>query len=138
MKTAVRVALAVATVLVLWLVPLIWAGSSGEIVTLTTTDAKGAPRQTRLWIVERGGSCWLRAGSERAAWLARIRANPRIQIERGGTTTAYRGTLVPEATAEINTLMAEKYGVADRVVGLLLPDSRGHSMAVRLDPDSPQ
>ena len=42
MKTAVCVALAVATVLVLWLGPLIWAGSSGEIVTLTTTDAKGA------------------------------------------------------------------------------------------------
>jgi hypothetical protein len=82
MKNAVRVALAVATVLVLWLVPLIWAGSSGEIVTLTTTDAKGAARQTRLWIVERGGASWLRAGSERAAWLARIRANPRIQIER--------------------------------------------------------
>jgi hypothetical protein len=136
MKTTVRIAIGIAVVLALWLAPLVWASRSGEVVMVTTTDASGATWQTPVWIVDRDGFAWLRAGSDQAAWLARIRAHPRIEIERAGTTTAYRATLVPEATAEIDALMAEKYGLADRVVGLLLPGSRGRSMAVRLDPDS--
>ena len=137
MKTAARIAIIIAGVLALWLAALTWASRSGEVVILTTTDANGASQTTPLWIVDSGGFSWLRAGSDKAAWLARIRAHPRIEIERAGTTTAYRGTPVPEATAEIDAQMAEKYGVVDRLVGLLLPGSRGSSMAVRLDPDSP-
>jgi hypothetical protein len=138
MKATVRIALVIAGLLTLWLGPLIWASRSGEVVILTTTDASGATEKTPLWIVDHGGFSWLRAGSDRAAWLARIRSYPRIEIERAGKTTAYRGTLVPEATGDINAQMIEKYGLADRVVGLLLPGSRRKSLAVRLDSDSPQ
>jgi len=132
-----RAAIALAVLVALWLGGAMFASNSGEVVVLTTTDAAGAPHKTPLWVVDHGGSSWLRAGSDQTAWLARIRANPRIQVERAGATTAYTGTLVPEATAEINAQMAEKYGFADRLVGVLLPGTRGHSMAVRLDPETP-
>jgi Pyridoxamine 5'-phosphate oxidase len=133
-KTAARIGIGVAGVVILWIAALVFASVSGEVVTLTTADAGGAPQETPLWVVDRDGLSWLRAGSVQAAWLERIRANPRIEIARAGVTRVYRATLVPEATAEINAQMADKYGVADRVVGLLLPGSRGNSMAVRLDP----
>ena len=136
-KTLARVGLGIVGVLVLWIGAALFASRAGEVVVLTTTDPHGAPQQTPLWIVEDGGFSWLRAGSAKAAWLARIRANPSIQIERAGETRVYRGTLVPEATDEINARMTEKYGIADRVVGWLLPGSRGNSMAVRLDPAPP-
>lgn len=137
MKTAARIGIGVAGVVLLWVGAAIYASNSGEVVKLTTIDASGARQETPLWIVEHGGSSWLRAGSANAGWLARIRANPRIEIDRAGVTKAYRGTLVPEATSEINAEMASKYGFSDRLVGLLLPGSRGTSMAVRLDPDAP-
>jgi hypothetical protein len=135
MKTLLRIGIGIG--LVLWVGGAIFASRSGEVAVLTTTDARGARQQTPLWIVEYGGFSWLRAGSVKAAWLARIRAHPQIEIERGGATSAYRGTLAPESTDEINARMADKYGLADRLVGLLLPGSRGNSMAVRLDPESP-
>ncbi|MFI5316375.1 MAG: nitroreductase/quinone reductase family protein [Myxococcota bacterium] len=137
MKTLVRIGSGIGLVLVLWVGGAIFASRSGEVVVLTTADASGARQQTPLWIVEDGGFSWLRAGSLNAAWLARIRAHPQIEIERGGVTSAFRGTLVPESTDEINARMADKYGFADRLVGWLLPGSRGNSMAVRLDPESP-
>lgn len=131
------VAIALACFVAVLFGALVYVGNTGEVVTLTTTDASGARQQTSLWIVDRDGVSWLRAGSAEAKWLARIRAQPRIEIERAGKATVYRGTLVPEATGEINQRMAEKYGFADRLVGWLVPRSRETSMAVRLDPDTP-
>ena len=132
-----RIAIAVGVLVALWLGAAMWAGSpaAGEVVTLTTTDSAGAPQTTPLWIVDRDGFAWLRAGSDQAKWLERLRAHPQIQIERGGKTASYRGTLVPEATADVNALMAEKYGFADRLVHWLVPGSRRSPMAVRLDPE---
>jgi len=135
-KKLARVGIGVACVLILWVGALMYASMSGEVVVLTTTDERGAPQQTPLWIVDDAGFAWLRAGSAQSAWVARLRARPRIEIERAGAKTFFRGTPVPEATAEINARMAEKYGSADRLVGLLLPGSRGNSLAVRLDPES--
>jgi hypothetical protein len=57
-----------------------------------------------------------------------------VELERAGVTAAYRATPVPEATAEINELMASKYGLADRIVPLIAPWVRGETMAIRLDP----
>jgi hypothetical protein len=132
-----RIALAVGVLVALWLGALIWAGSpaAGEVVTLTTTDSAGAPQQTPLWIVDRDGVGWLRAGSQDAKWFARLRENPKIQLERAGKTATYKATLAPEAIPETDALMAEKYGLADLVVHWFVPRPRGNSMAVRLDPE---
>jgi len=124
---AAIVALAVVTVLGM----LRYASEHGEVVVLTTTDATGAKEQTRLWVVDRDGVPWLRAGSGHPGWLARIREEPRIEVERGGQKATYRGTPVPEMSGEINRMMAEKYQTADRIVGLFM--SREHSVPVRLD-----
>jgi hypothetical protein len=132
-----RIALAITGVLVAWLGLLIYCGTAGEVVSLTTTDATGAKQETPLWIVDRDGQAWLRAGNSGSRWVARIRANPRVTIARGGTTTAYHATPVPEATAGIDALMRDKYGVKDVLVGWLNPGSRASTLAVRLDPDSP-
>jgi hypothetical protein len=136
-KTRTKVLLAVAGLLVLWVAGIGFASSAGEVVQLTTTDASGAAQKTPLWVVDHAGAAWLRAGSAEAGWLARLRANPRVELERGGKSVAYRATPVPEATQAINALMSEKYGAADRLVGLLVPGSRRDSMAVRLDPEAP-
>ncbi len=134
-----RIAIGIGVLVALWLGPVLWAGSpaAGEVVTLTTTDSAGTSQKTPLWIVDKDGVAWLRAGNEQAKWLARIRANPRVELERGDKTTTHRAALVPEATAEINALVAEKYGFADRLVGWLVPNSRTKPLAVRLDPESP-
>jgi len=134
-----RIALAVALVLVAWLGALFYLGSpaAGEVVVITTTDAAGAKLKTPLWIVDRDGQPWLRAGNAESGWVVRIRANPRVEIERNGATTAYRITPAPEMTPEIDALVRAKYGLKDSLVGWLMPGSRKSTLALRLDPDAP-
>jgi hypothetical protein len=133
MKTALKIIAGIAVLSAVVVIGAMeYASESGEVVVLTTTDTNGGKEQTRLWIVVRDGVSWLRAGSGHPGWLARVRAEPRVEVERVGKTNAYRGIPVPEMSAEINRLMAEKYGVADRVVDIFL--SRKNSIAVRLDP----
>jgi hypothetical protein len=132
MRLVLRTVAALLGVVVVVLVLQGIASESGEVVVLSTVDAAGAPQETRLWIVDHQGAAWLRAGSSGAGWYARLREQPRIHVERDGVDTPYQATPVPEATIEINRLMAAKYGWADRFVGLLF--SRDDAVAVRLDP----
>src|SRR5262245_37877676 len=55
---------------------LLGLSEAGEVVVLETRGADGAPRHTRLWIVEDGGHAWLRGGQQGSAWIANLRANP--------------------------------------------------------------
>ena len=134
-----RIAAAVGALVLVWLALLIYLGSpaAGEVVWLTSTDAGGAKQETPLWIVDRDGQPWLRAGNARSGWVVRVRANPRVTVKRGDTTTAYQATPVPEATPEIDALMRQKYGFKDWLVGCLNPGSRSSTLAVRLDPGAP-
>ncbi len=106
----------------------------GEVVVLTTQDASGAPRETRLWVVDDAGSMWLRAGQARNAWLRRLQANPSVRVERAGQVGNYRAVPVAEDAARlrVHELMAEKYGWADHLIGLIRDGAA--SIAVRLDP----
>jgi pyridoxamine 5'-phosphate oxidase-like protein len=133
-----RVVLALVAILVAWLGSLMYLGSpaAGEVVTVTTLDAGGTRHQTPVWIVDREGQPWLRAGNAESAWVARLRANPQIEIERNGSTTAYRASPAPEATAEVDALMRAKYGAKDVLVGWLMPGSRKSTLALRLEPVS--
>jgi hypothetical protein len=108
--------------------------SAGEIISLTTYDAANAPHTTRIWIVDDGGSQWLRSGVRGNGWYARLAAHPEVEMVRNGTTARYRAVPVdtPEARDRIHRLMAEKYGFGDRYISLLRDGSR--SIAVRLDP----
>ncbi len=104
---------------------------SGEVAALSTQDADGATQTTRLWVVEHEGRLWLNAGNDQAAWLARIRAQPEVDVTFRGQAGRYRAVPVPEARPAILSLMDRKYGWADRWVrGLVGVES----VPVRLDP----
>lgn len=106
----------------------------GEVVMLTTTGTDGVKHETPLWIVERGGAAYLRAGTPGSGWLARLRVDPSVELERDETTQPF--TAVPDedpaARAEVNALMAEKYGLSDRLWSRVL--DRTKSVPIRLDP----
>lgn len=106
----------------------------GEIVTLRTRDAGGEWVETRLWVVEDDGSAWLRAGGPTSGWFVRLEAEPAIEVERGGTTATYTAVPVrdPVRRDRTHALMAEHYGLADRIIGLIRDGDQ--SIAVRLDP----
>ena len=52
----------------------------GEIVTLEGLDAVGGHHATQLWIAEVDGARYVRAVNPEAAWLARIRLQPNLDL----------------------------------------------------------
>lgn len=113
-----------------------FALDEGEVVTLTTTNAAGARFETSVWVVEDGGSLWLRSGRPDAQWLARLRARPEISIARHEERAAYRAVPLDDdgARSRVNAAMAEKYGAADRILARFVPLER--SVPIRLDPSA--
>jgi len=104
----------------------------GELVTLRTGDEMNVQTDTTLWVVDDAGAIWLRSGNPSTGWLQRLEARPEVELERNGEWHDYRATPVPGGTERINTLMAEKYGWADTVIGLVRDSS--NAIPVRLDP----
>ena len=109
------------------------ASESGEVVVLTTTDAEGSVRETRLWVVEHDGALWLRAGVPDSAWLQRLRRDPEVRLERAGIVDRYRALPSDDAglRAAINSEIAEKYGWAESLIALTRDGSS--SVPVRLE-----
>ena len=113
---------AVIGVLVLYLVLVFGASESGEVVQLATQDAQGEAVTTRLWVADTDGAMWLRAGEGTSGWYQRLMAHgvdsPATLI-RGDQTYAITASAEPQRIAEINQLMADKYGLGDTLVGIL-------------------
>ena len=110
------------------------ASESGEVVVLSTVDQTGALQQTRLWVVDRDGQQWLRAGVKQSDWFVRMQANNLVKVERDGVTRTYLAVPDPTVYAEINDLMSEKYGWADNYIGFLF--GRDASVPINLQ-DAP-
>ena len=108
----------------------------GEIVGVTTLDAKGRTHVTQLWIVDLDTGAYLRARSPEAAWLARIRAEPEVTLQRRDAEAQFRVLREESAVirAEVNLAMGEKYGFADRLWASLSEPAR--AVALRLVPSS--
>jgi len=113
----------------------------GEVATLSTFGADGTQHQTQVWVVDGNGSSanphgelFLRTGP-RTRWLARLRARPEVELERGGETHAYVAVVEesPEVRERVNRAMAAKYGVADRLIAFVFDQRR--STPIRLVPD---
>jgi hypothetical protein len=102
-----------------------------EVVTLRTQRADGSWQNTRLWIVDDGGSSWLHSGG--SAWLKRFEGDPVVEVERDGQIRRYRAHAVPGPHPRIDQLLGEKYGLADRWVRFISPDNE-RTVVVRLDP----
>lgn len=111
---------------------------SGDVVVLHTRNAEGRDHAT-LWVVEREEHLWLRAGARPTAsptsWFARLRAHPEVELERDGVRRAYRAVLLPEEEARLDRLMAERYGLANRIILAFRKGAR--STPVRLDSVTP-
>jgi hypothetical protein len=130
-----KILLALVAVLVAFVLTLVLASElGGEVVTLTTRDAGGAERSTHLWVVDYEGFAWLRAGDPGSGWLARLRQDPQVRVDRGGVSARYTAEPAPAQRQTIDRLMAEKYGFADRLIGVFRSIRRAESVPVRLVP----
>ena len=105
-----------------------------EVVVVHTHDAQG-DHATRVWVTDDAGHAWLRTGRENASWLPRLRANPEVELERGGAALPFTAVVVEDAeiVARTNQRTLEKYGWSEewlRKLGGEIADS----VAIRLDP----
>ena len=104
----------------------------GEVVKLTTSTDGGARHTTKLWVVDDHDQVWVRAGTPSAEWFGRLKARPRVSLERNGESSDYRAVVVPKQRERINRLMAERYGWADWLIGVTR--DLDETTPVRLDP----
>ena len=130
----VGIVVGISLAVVVGFVGLIFGASElgGEGVTLYTTDAEGVEHETPLWVVELDGAQYLRSGSGPSGWYRRLQERPDVRVERAGEVKPYRAVPQPEKVRAVDALMAEKYGVADRIVDLIRDPSQ--SVAIRLEP----
>ncbi len=104
-----------------------------EVVVLRTVDQQGNVRETRTWVADEDGHAWVEAANAERPFLRHVQANPTAEIKRGGAAHQCHAVAVanPEGHERIRRLLAEKYGWADRWIGLLT-DTSG-SLAIQLD-----
>lgn len=129
-----RLVLFVVAGMVAFAVVMVTASESGEVVILRSAVPEGPLQETRLWVIDDGLVVWLRAGDPASGWCERIRANPEVELTRDEETAPYVATPMdgdPELRDWINHRMAEKYGWADWVVGLVA--DRSAAVPIRLD-----
>lgn len=100
-----------------------------EVIVLRTQDAEGSWLETRLWIVDDGEQAWVHGGDSR--WMRNLRANPLVEVERGGKVHPYRAVPVPGPHQRVHELLREKYGIADWWVRFIAGDEG--SVPVRLE-----
>jgi hypothetical protein len=101
-----------------------------EVIVLRTEEPDGSWLETRLWIVDDGDVSWLHGADSR--WMRNLKAKPVVEVERGGETRRYRAQAVPGPHPRVHELLRAKYGVADRWVRFVGPDSES-TLPVRLD-----
>lgn len=107
------------------------ASETGEVVVLTTKRGDGEAT-TRLWVVDHDGAQWLRGG-EGSGWFQRLAADATVRLRRDGREGAYVASPEPAMTAQVNALMAAKYGWRDDLISAMV-GGREEDVAVRLTP----
>jgi len=130
---ALRLLAALLGLLVLVAVGTWVAGEQTEVAVLRTREAGGAPRDTKLWVVDLDGDQWVRVARPEREWFKRLRANPEIEIIRhGGPPERVRATPDPteETKAKLDQAFRAKYGLVDWWYGVLL---RRNPIPVRLE-----
>jgi hypothetical protein len=77
----------------------------------------------------------MRSGVPGSGWLLRIEADPDVRVGRDGELTRFRAVPVLGDAAvrdRVHALMREKYGWADRLVGMMRDGTK--SVPIRLEP----
>ena len=113
---------------------MLYALESREVVVLRTLDDAGGVHEARVWIVDDVGYAWIEAAGRDKLFYRRLLDNPDVEVLRTGTLYRHRAVPVatPRAHERLRELLGEKYGWADRWVGLFVDTS--DSIAVRLEP----
>ncbi len=93
----------------------------GEVVRLITLDAEGRVHETDLWIVDIDDQMYLRAGSRRVGWLARLQSDATATLERSNRRFEIETSVEDDAETRtrLDRAMAQKYGMADRAWSLV-------------------
>ena len=109
-----------------------WLVDEGEVVRLLTIDAQLHEHETDVWIVDLASGSYLRSSAPDSAWLARLRANPVVNLIRNGSKRQYRAVFVDDEAVreELNRAMERKYGFADRLWGRMR--DRSSAIPIRL------
>jgi hypothetical protein len=130
----VRTFLIAFTAAIVGIVLVALAFPEGEVVKLRTVDGRGRSHETVLWLVELDSGAYLRSGDPQSAWLARLRRSPEVTLERGSEPRPFLARPVddPAVRRAVNEAMAEKYGVADRLVRAAVDVAQ--SVPIRLVP----
>jgi hypothetical protein len=104
-----------------------------EVVVLRTFDERGVARETRTWVADAEGYTWVEAANPERPFLDDIRRRPDVEMRRAGTVRRCQATVLanPDDHQRIRRLLAEKYGWADRWIGLLT--DAADSLALRLE-----
>ena len=103
----------------------------GEVVVLRSFDPDGRGYDTRVWIVDYDGRGYLRGGPD-SDWVGRVMRNPEVELDRGGQKVRFRVVPTKRVREPINHLMAEKYEIADVLIGLT--GDRTQDIPLRLEP----
>jgi len=106
-----------------------------DVARLRTKTDTNSWRETHVWVAAgEGGKLWIEAATPTRAWLLDLQKRPDVELDHAGTTSTWRAVPVegPEAQALVRSLISEKYGWADRWVGLFQDTSE--AVPVRLDP----
>jgi len=104
---------------------------SAEVADLHTTDGRGGGLQTSVWVVDVAGDLWIRATDPEALWLARLHANPDVELVRDGHRVPCRALILDGVDERVDAAMREKYGRADELVAWVRDP--GEFVAIRLD-----
>ncbi len=110
-----------------------WVALEGkEVVVVRTHGVDGSPHRTRTWVADAAGATWLEAATPERPFLHDLQASPELELERRGELLRCRATIVPnpDGHRHIRGLLAERYGWADRWIGLIADTRR--SVEVRL------
>jgi hypothetical protein len=108
-----------------------------EVVVLRTYDSEGSPHETRLTVIDRGATAWVR-GRPYRGWFTRIEANPGAELYRDGVWRPVEGLVSrdPSDAAAFDQVMFDTYGFAYRYVDFIARISASE-VPVRLVPLSP-
>ena len=115
----------------------------GEIVVVRTAGDGATARETRVAVLDWQGSTWVGADDGARRWVRRLRANPRIELLRGGVARCQVAVPVedPDTREEVFRRIEEKYLVGRLAAALGRPlflresdPPDAAAVAFRLDP----
>lgn len=111
-----------------------WVLESSGVAIVETRAPDGDVRRTHVWYVRAGDAIWLEAGRPEHPWYLDVQRTPRVVLRANGLAGEFDAVTMPgrDAHEHVRALLREKYGLRDRILGLVV-DTSG-SIAVRLEP----